>query len=310
MSRSRGQTAAECSRFLRLALRSSTSFSLVLTCNSGAVQKKHVFSTHAWESMFCIVLICFVWSCDRVGLFTVILSVDDSKNWRKTQSRLTRQIQDIPISRGSYGHPELCAAPCIRAFYSKCTNGVLCKFCHFGHTKAKVKLFKEQRQLFDSLEEATVLSLLLSLLRDKCKKLPATQQEVMRLLLAALQKRVVHLGQPIVSQDTRRSLQTLKKFSIGRLFEVVEQSRQVDAALKSEVRSLLMGARTMVQRLHARDQDPWFHQQGVRTDLTQRNWCWMTSMIWSTRNAQKCTHRFIEACCYLMKTGNIYVVSL
>ena len=145
-----------------------------------------------------------------------------------------------------------------------------------------MKLFKAQRQLFDSLE-ATVLPLVLSLLRDKCKKLPATQQEVMRLLLAALQKRVVHLGQPIVSQDTRRSLQTLKKFSIGRLFEVVEQSRQVDAAewcgyhaelcgwwalccvvqrngaallrrvaaavvyaaaaaLKSEVRSLLMGA--------------------------------------------------------------------
>lgn len=163
---------------------------------------------------------------------------------------------DIPISRGSYGHPEMCAAPCIRAFYSKCTNGVLCEFCHFGHTKAKVKLFKAQRQLFDSLEEATVLSLVLSLPRDKCKKLPATQQEVMRLLLAALQKRVVHLGQPIVSQNTRRSLQTLKKFSIGRLFEVVEQSRQVDAALKSEVRSLLMGARTMVQRLHAWDRNP------------------------------------------------------
>lgn len=119
-----------------------------------------------------------------------------------------------------------------------------------------MKLFKTQRQLFDSLEEATVLSLVLSLLRDKCKKLPETQQEVMRLLLAALQKRVVHLGQPIVSQDTRWSLQTLKKFSIGRLFEVVEQSRQVDAALKSEVRSLLMGARTMVQRLHAWDQNP------------------------------------------------------
>ena len=158
-------------------------------------------------------------------------------------------IQDIPISRGSYGHPELCAAPCIRAFYSKCTNGVFCEFCHFGHTKSKLKLNKPQRQLFDSLEEAAVLSLVLSLLRDKCKKLPATQQDVMRLLLAVLQKRVVHLGQPMVSRNTRRSLQTLRRFSIGRLFVVIEQSHQVDAALKSEVRSLLMGARTMVQRL-------------------------------------------------------------
>ena len=64
MSRSRGQTAAEGSWFLRLALRSSTSFSLVLTCNSWAVQKRHVFSTHAWESMFCIVLYDFVIGLD------------------------------------------------------------------------------------------------------------------------------------------------------------------------------------------------------------------------------------------------------
>eukprot|EP00435_Cladocopium_sp_Y103_P001416 s6436_g1.t1 len=75
-------------------------------------------------------------------------------------------IEEIPISRGSYGHPELCAAPCIRAFYSKCTKGFLCEFCHFGHPKAKVKLYKPERQLFDSLEEATVLSLVLSLLRE------------------------------------------------------------------------------------------------------------------------------------------------
>lgn len=158
---------------------------------------------------------------------------------------------DMPMSRGSYGHPELCAAPCIRAFYSNCAKGVLCEFCHFGHTKSKVKLCKPERQLFDSLEEATVLSLVLSLLSDKCKKLPETQQDVMRLLLAALQRRVVHLGQPIVSRNTRRSLKTLRRFSIGRLFEVIEQSHQVDAAFKSEVKTLLTGARTMVQRLRA-----------------------------------------------------------
>ena len=64
MSRSRGQTAAEGSWFLRLALRSSTSFSLVLTCNSWAVQKRHVFSTDAWEYMFCIVLYDFVIGLD------------------------------------------------------------------------------------------------------------------------------------------------------------------------------------------------------------------------------------------------------
>mmetsp|Transcript_68746 Transcript_68746/g.139332 ORF Transcript_68746/g.139332 Transcript_68746/m.139332 type:complete len:218 (+) Transcript_68746:77-730(+) len=163
---------------------------------------------------------------------------------------------DTQISRGSYGHPNLCAAPCIRAFYFKCTKGLLCEFCHFGHSThstSKVKLNMSERQLFETLEEGKVLSLVLSVLRGKCQKLPATQQDVMRLLLAAIQNRVSRLGEPTISRNTRSRLLTLRKFSIGRLFELIQQSHQVDASLKSEVRSLLMSARTAVQRLEACD---------------------------------------------------------
>mmetsp|Transcript_78522 Transcript_78522/g.123877 ORF Transcript_78522/g.123877 Transcript_78522/m.123877 type:complete len:220 (+) Transcript_78522:29-688(+) len=156
---------------------------------------------------------------------------------------------DAPISCGSYGHPELCAAPCIRAFYSKCTKGLLCEFCHFGHSTSKVKLNMSERQLFETLEEGKVLSLVLSVLTNKCQKLPVIQQDVMRLLLAAIQSRVSRLGDPAISRKTRSRLLTLRKFSIGRLFELIQQSHQVDASLKLEVRSLLTSARAAVQRL-------------------------------------------------------------
>ena len=165
--------------------------------------------------------------------------------------------EDAPISCGSYGHPELCAAPCIRAFYFKCTKGLLCEFCHFGHSSSKVKLFMSERQLFESLEEGKVLSLVLSVLRGKCQKLPDGQQDVMRLLLAAIQNRVSRLGDPSISRNTRSRLPSLRKFRIGRLFELIQQSHQVDAALKSEVRSLLMSARTAVQRLEMLEACNW-----------------------------------------------------
>ena len=232
MSRSRGQTAAEGSWFLRLALRSSTSFSLVLTCNSWAVQKRHVFSTHAWESMFCIVLYDLVigLDCPLSSFRSTIPRIGEKHRvaWLD-KFRTFRFLEEATVIRScAQLHASVLSTPSAPMASSA-------SFATLDIPKPKWSSSKRNGSFFDSLEEATVLSLVLSLLRDKCKKLPATQQEVMRLLLAALQKRVVHLGQPIVSQDTRWSLQTLKKFSIGRLFEVVEQSRQVGRS--SQIRS-------------------------------------------------------------------------
>ena len=152
----------------------------------------------------------------------------------------------MTTSRGSYGHPELCAAPCIRAFYSRCTKGFLCDFCHIAHTKPKCKLNRAERHFFDSLDEAQVLSLVLSLLRQKSAKLPGTQQDVLRLLLAAIQSRVKSLREPEISRDTRFGLTLIWKFSLGRLFEVIQQFQQVNANLKMQLKSLLMSARTAV----------------------------------------------------------------
>ena len=162
--------------------------------------------------------------------------------------------EDTPVSCGSYGHPELCASPCIRAFYSKCTKGFLCEFCHLGHTKRKCNLNKSDRQFLDSLDERELLSLMLSLLRDKCAKLPGTQQDVLQLLLAAVQYRVKSLQDtstvPIVQAAPyqQRVMLPLRRFRLGRFFEVIQQSHQIDVNFKMEIKRLVTSARTA---LHA-----------------------------------------------------------
>lgn len=161
---------------------------------------------------------------------------------------------DTPISCGSYGHPELCASPCIRAFYSKCTKGFLCEFCHLGHAKRKCNLNRIERQFLDGLDERELLSLMLSLLRDKCGKLPGAQQDVLQLLLAAVQYRVKSLQNTstLLVEAPNRAMLPLRRFSLGRFFEVIQQSHQIDVNFKMEIKRLATSARTAVHSTNSR----------------------------------------------------------
>ena len=158
-------------------------------------------------------------------------------------SKHQNRPEEVPFSCGSYGHPEICGPPCIRAFYSKCTKGVMCEFCHLEHPKPKCKLTKSEREVFSSLDEKQLLSVVISFVLRKCRKLPSTQQDAMRLLLAAIQTRVNSLENGNVSMDADRKLNGLRRLSLGRLFEILQQCQQVDATLKLQVKSLLVSAR-------------------------------------------------------------------
>eukprot|EP00438_Fugacium_kawagutii_P025687 Skav222207 [mRNA] locus=scaffold3172:154710:156613:- [translate_table: standard] len=151
---------------------------------------------------------------------------------------------EVSISQGSYGHPELCGAPCVRAFYSKCTAGLFCNFCHLEHIVPKMKLNKPNRQFLASLGEAETLYLMLSSLRMKCSQLEGPQQDVMRLVLALIQRRVTLLGgiPAQTDQDSMLLSQRLKKFRVGLLLDLLQTCRQVDATLKSEIKALRSNA--------------------------------------------------------------------
>eukprot|EP00913_Durusdinium_trenchii_P028573 g26798.t2 len=71
---------------------------------------------------------------------------------------------------GSLGHPEVCGRFCIRFVYGNCVKGPSCEFCHLEHKENKVKMDKAQRLLFETLNEAAVLALLLPQFEKRCEK--------------------------------------------------------------------------------------------------------------------------------------------
>eukprot|EP00438_Fugacium_kawagutii_P000081 Skav218695 [mRNA] locus=scaffold1346:179487:179804:- [translate_table: standard] len=104
------------------------------------------------------------------------------------------------------------------------------------------------------MSEVEVLCVILALMRSKCSKLSEPQQDVMRLLLAAIQRRVAMLGgTPANLQTFWSMLFPLKKFTVGRLFDILQQCQQVDATLKSEVQALLGSARVAMHDLTSQE---------------------------------------------------------
>jgi hypothetical protein len=110
------------------------------------------------------------------------------------------------------------------------------------------------RQFLDGLDERELLSLMLSLLRDKCGKLPGAQQDVLQLLLAAVQYRVKSLQNTstLLVEAPNRAMLPLRRFSLGRFFEVIQQSHQIDVNFKMEIKRLATSARTAVHSTNSR----------------------------------------------------------
>ncbi|CAL1143246.1 unnamed protein product [Cladocopium goreaui] len=71
------------------------------------------------------------------------------------------------LSRGSYGHPELCRRPCLFLVQKQeCLKGASCDFCHLEHSKLP-SLDGLQRRTLSSLSQSQLLPLLIAPLRAK-----------------------------------------------------------------------------------------------------------------------------------------------
>ncbi|CAK9007667.1 unnamed protein product [Durusdinium trenchii] len=148
---------------------------------------------------------------------------------------------EAPMSLGSTGHPWFCAPPCVYTFYGKCSRAAWCQYCHLEHPEAKRKLSKSERLLMNSLDESMALSVVLWHIRRQSQK--ANLYQELRLLLAVIQRRVNLLGGGRVCQKTLAATKTLRALSLGRLFDVIQQSGQVDPDFKKELQDLVQKLR-------------------------------------------------------------------
>eukprot|EP00438_Fugacium_kawagutii_P028099 Skav236592 [mRNA] locus=scaffold415:88630:91230:+ [translate_table: standard] len=72
---------------------------------------------------------------------------------RNHSCRVKAVVDEALPSIGSFGHPELCAPPCVYFAWGPCAKGAYCSFCHLAHRQPIGKLDKRQRKVFQKLEE-------------------------------------------------------------------------------------------------------------------------------------------------------------
>ena len=172
---------------------------------------------------------------DRID--ELLRNVTDAFSWTFDSSR-------SDLSRGSFGHPWLCKSPCIRAFYGKCFKGVQCDFCHVKHEMNKHKIFKSERRYLMSLDEGVALAVFQVLIRRQAARYQLTEN--LRLVLLVLDRRVRLLKAPLLSKGVWAILTSMKRLSLGRLFETFEHCHQIEAEFRSEIKCLVDGARALL----------------------------------------------------------------
>mmetsp|Transcript_83663 Transcript_83663/g.200725 ORF Transcript_83663/g.200725 Transcript_83663/m.200725 type:complete len:240 (+) Transcript_83663:50-769(+) len=84
--------------------------------------------------------------------------------------------EELMPSIGSFGHPELCAPPCVYFAWGPCVKGVKCGFCHLAHRENIGKLDKRQRKTCQKLEEAEMIDLVLPHLQERAKRLESIKE--------------------------------------------------------------------------------------------------------------------------------------
>eukprot|EP00928_Gymnodinium_smaydae_P011943 TRINITY_DN14369_c0_g1_i1.p2 TRINITY_DN14369_c0_g1~~TRINITY_DN14369_c0_g1_i1.p2 ORF type:complete len:213 (+),score=28.81 TRINITY_DN14369_c0_g1_i1:944-1582(+) len=68
---------------------------------------------------------------------------------------------------GSFGHPELCAKPCVAFSFGHCSNGASCGFCHLPHEARVAHLDKRGREGLKRMTREERAANLLPIIRQK-----------------------------------------------------------------------------------------------------------------------------------------------
>ena len=92
-----------------------------------------------------------------------------------------------------------------------------------------------------ALDEAVALAVFQVLIRRQAAQYQL--EEKLRLVLLVLDRRVRLLKAPDLSKELWANLSSMKRLSLGRLFEIFGHCHQIEAGFRSEIQCLLDGAR-------------------------------------------------------------------
>eukprot|EP00435_Cladocopium_sp_Y103_P004678 s1982_g1.t1 len=119
---------------------------------------------------------------------------------------------EVNLSRGSYGHPNVCARPCILFLWDKCFKGDKCGFCHLPHETRPPTLDKQQRDYLKELPKNTFFKMLLPFVRQRVEGTELDAAVVLQLL-----KSEISVFSKISSADPRRICLVFERMSLAGL---------------------------------------------------------------------------------------------
>eukprot|EP00434_Breviolum_minutum_P040605 symbB.v1.2.036084.t1/scaffold5015.1/size31789/4 len=158
---------------------------------------------------------------------------------KPTSSPEIEEALSLP-SLGSYGHPELCARPCVFWILNKdCVKGAGCPFCHEHHGSKMSSFDKAQRNIMTRLRDSEKIFLLLPLVQRKAQQGWHEAEEILELLQGSFPATEVH-GIDGFSPKTINSLvKVMERMSLMALLGVLSKyiseeplAQHLDRAIK------------------------------------------------------------------------------
>eukprot|EP00928_Gymnodinium_smaydae_P083401 TRINITY_DN6663_c0_g1_i1.p1 TRINITY_DN6663_c0_g1~~TRINITY_DN6663_c0_g1_i1.p1 ORF type:complete len:557 (-),score=95.20 TRINITY_DN6663_c0_g1_i1:490-2160(-) len=143
---------------------------------------------------------------------------------------------------GSFGHPELCARPCVFAATGQCERGLSCDFCHMPHEKRTVHLDKKGREALKRMTHEERVAVILPVVRSKVIHMQLDQS-----LLQDIAD-ILNAMQPLnYTCDVARSMQKMQriqwtKLTLRSLFAMIQNvdSYATPSELQASVDRLLV----------------------------------------------------------------------
>ncbi|OLP95165.1 hypothetical protein AK812_SmicGene22735 [Symbiodinium microadriaticum] len=142
------------------------------------------------------------------------------------------------MCQGSYGHPHLCARPCVHVSkHGGCAAGHTCEFCHLPHTEAACKPDKQQRLMLSRMTDQERLATFLPHIRKKAVEIGFQERAVH--LIHLLEAQLLD-GSVRPSWVGRKFEKVLRRMTFGQLvstsmYDLPEQVRRAVAQLRLQL---------------------------------------------------------------------------
>eukprot|EP00928_Gymnodinium_smaydae_P008106 TRINITY_DN12933_c0_g1_i2.p1 TRINITY_DN12933_c0_g1~~TRINITY_DN12933_c0_g1_i2.p1 ORF type:complete len:348 (+),score=53.34 TRINITY_DN12933_c0_g1_i2:104-1045(+) len=160
-------------------------------------------------------------------------------------------VVDIPCQSGSFGHPELCARPCVFAAAGQCGRGFSCEFCHMLHEKRTVHLDKKGRDALKRITHEGRVAAILPVVATKIIRMELDQGLLQDIsdILNGLQP-LTYTSDVVYSMRKMQSTQ-LTKITLRSLFAMMKNdgAHVAHSELQASVDRLLIKIKVGVARM-------------------------------------------------------------